>query len=266
MKSLFRVLKSSCVTVDANHSVTIDILDYPENEAEQVAAQSGAGDAREEAGAAYHSPETLMDMAGQEAERIIQIARQEANSVLRQARETADDMTRTAEADGYAEGYEKGYTQGRREAEALVEEARQNLDAAVRQREQMISAVEGELLELIVKVANKLLTDTIHINPQVIMALIRSGLGAANASGDVVIRVSEGDYATVVENKDMIAKSVEASSKIDIIKDLSLATCDCIIETPYGNIDCSLERQFDTLVENLYRVYNRDEAQFHISE
>jgi flagellar biosynthesis/type III secretory pathway protein FliH len=42
------------------------------------------------------------------------------------------------------------------------------------------------------------------------------------------------------------------------VKDLSLNPTDCIIETPYGNIDCSLERQMQDLIENLYYIYEQN--------
>lgn len=263
-----RVLKSRFVTVDADHSVTIDVTEADETLWEQEAEQSGQssyGSQPEEAEAGRNSPAALLYRAGREAEQIIRIARQEANDILRKANETAEEMIEANKREGFDTGMRDGYESGRAEAEALVLEARQTLDDAARQREQIIDSVEGELLELIIKIAGKLLSDTIRLDPQVIMVLIRQGLSATTSTGDVVVRVCAEDYDTVIENKDEISKWTEASSRLEIVKDLSLAQCDCVIETPYGNIDCSLDRQYKTLTENLYRVYGQGEPRLHLS-
>jgi len=50
--------------------------------------------------------------------------------------------------------------------------------------------------------------------------------------------------------------AVEGGAEVEIVKDLSLGKAECIIETPYGSVDCSLEGQIEQMRESLMMILN----------
>ena len=72
--------------------------------------------------------------------------------------------------------------------------------------------------------------------------------------GDIFIHVSADDYESAINDKDDIVSSREGSVNIEIIKDLSMNVGDCLIETPFGNIDCGIDQQLKEVKSNLYYI------------
>lgn len=150
------------------------------------------------------------------------------------------------------EGYKEGYDEGLKESLKLKEEAELIYENTIKEREELLKNIEGETINLIINIVKKLLDDTVEMNPDVILVLIKKGLAETTLSGDISIKVSSDDYEYVLKNKEKIVPFMDSGSKLEIIRDLSLRKSDCIIETPFGNIDCSLDEQFNLLKENLF--------------
>ncbi|MCL2699868.1 MAG: FliH/SctL family protein, partial [Defluviitaleaceae bacterium] len=84
--------------------------------------------------------------------------------------------------------------------------------------------------------------------------IIRKGFSESKMSGDITIRVSDADYEATYESREEIQQYADAGAKLEILKDPSLTQGDCIIETPFGAIDCSLDQQSESLKKNLYFI------------
>jgi flagellar assembly protein FliH len=166
------------------------------------------------------------------------------------AREGIQRLEEAACERGYREGLEKGEN----ETEGTKEEARAFLANAIKERDESFKTFEPEIVSLIADTLNKLLTNEVKINPNVILHIIRKGFSENKMGGDIVIRVSDADYEAAYENREDILQYADAGARLEIIKDSSLAQADCIIETQFGMIDCSLEPQFEALKKNLYLI------------
>jgi flagellar assembly protein FliH len=106
--------------------------------------------------------------------------------------------------------------------------------------------------------------DAVEINPGVVTALIRAGFAGATLStkGEITVRVSAQDYEEVAAHKDEIMALVGGAAELSILQDMSLAPTDCLIDTPYGRIDCSLKPQYKALRENLvYLLSQKNQEQ-----
>ena len=155
------------------------------------------------------------------------------------------------------EGYQKGMEEAKAEGDAIKEEAQGVLDSAIREREETRQAVEPDAVNLIINIVDKLLGNSVKINPALVVTLIRQGFAGATLHGQVTIRVSENDYQETVAHRDEIVAAASGmaagggTAEIEIVRDLSLGPTDCIIDTPFGGIDVSLTPQFEALKEHL---------------
>ncbi len=197
------------------------------------------------------------------ARQIVDAAKAEAESILENARQTAEDIIANATADAKKnadrikeqsrqDGHDAGITEANAEAERIKAEARELYTQAENDREEALKNLEPEIVRLIVDITEKLLMRTVIINPGVVVNLVKDCLANTTTVGDIVIHVSEDDYELVSQSKNDILSVVDTSTNVSIIKDSTLNISDCVIETQFGNIDCSLDQQFQALKSDLF--------------
>jgi len=188
------------------------------------------------------------------AARIVENAEAEIKKKYAAAEVLKENLFQEAKKDGYAKGYDQGYAEGTEASQKLVREAENTLNDAIDRRAKMIAGVEGEMVALINKISHKLINRAASGDDKLIIALIRQGFEDATLFGEIKIRVSKADYDLALEHAEEVARMAKSGAKIEFVKDLSLNKNDCVIETPYGNIDSSLGRQLETLKDNLYAI------------
>lgn len=245
MRSLPKILKASAVTVDSDNKFSIDAspvvpwvpeaekpLEMEEESPEEIARN-------------------ILQKAEQEAKKIQEKAQNEANRIIADAKKQATHESQSIRESSREEGYQEGYQKAEAEGKSIIKQAETVLNDARNQRKAMETSLEPDMVNLIEKIVAKLLGDTVQINPQVIINLIRQGFSGSNITGNVFVHVSQYEYEQVTENKDKLLALTDGSVRLEIVRDLSLDRMDCVIETSYGNIDCSLNQQFDALRANL---------------
>jgi flagellar assembly protein FliH len=193
------------------------------------------------------------------AQATVDAAKIEAEVIMSETRRTLEEEGKQIRETNREEGYNKGYSEGEKAGEALRAEAQGILEDAIRERDEIRQAVEPDMVNLIVGITGKLLNDAVAINPAVVSALICKGFEGATLSGKVMVRVSEEDYEDVLANQDLIMATVGSAAEVEIVSDLSLKATDCLIETPYGVIDCSLTPQYEALCQNLYYLLRQEQ-------
>jgi flagellar assembly protein FliH len=193
----------------------------------------------------------MLDNVRDEAELIILKARNEAQVIVEHAeQETEKQLADTLEK-ARSQGYEEGYGKGASEGESIKREAEALLDDAQSERERILRDIEPQAVELIVKILNKLMGVYVQVNPQIILKLVREGLAGIVGTEGVKLHVSPEDFDFVREHFDQI-KEFAGSNSVDLARDAALGPMGCVIETAFGNIDSSLDQQFEALKGDLY--------------
>jgi flagellar assembly protein FliH len=217
-----------------------------------------------------HMGELTDEAAESAAERILSTAQRQADEILRQAHANAnsqqDAIIKKAEAEAInitTEAWDKAYADGMAiatvEGDTIKAEAAGILEAAKAERKAMQDGLEPEMVALIITIIEKLLGDIVDISPGVVINLIKQGLSDTSlSSGTVKIYISDTDYDNVKAREAEIAKLTDGSVTIEIAKDTSLNPTDCVIETPFGDIDVSLDGQLSAVKASLkYILDNR---------
>ena len=249
-----RVLKYYQTQVDDSNKVTIGRAPDP-----GANAPSEAKAEREAAREDLSKVEKMFEKAKEGADVILSTASANAAALLEEARIQAEEDAKQIAQEAKDRGYAKGLKAGEEEGERLKAEAEEVLEEAHRRREEIIANVEGEVVELIAKLIDKLLANTIEINPDIVAKLVRGQLTNMHSTGDVTIRVSPDDYEDVLKHKDEIASAVDASVNIEIAKDVTFKKAECILETPLGSVDISIESSYRMLKENLTYLFKMGE-------
>jgi len=260
---LYKVVKSPWVNIDTENRVIIDIIRYTGNDSGTGESDFGS-DRSEESDPSNKisndivDPKKILDQAEAGANLILENAKKSADKMLLEAQKERERLAEETREAAQREGYEEGRRIGDEEAEAMKAEAQEIIIEAHKEREEIIRSIEPEMVEVIIKSVHKLLTDSYAIHRDAVVHIIRKGLSNAALGGNIVIRVSADDYEHVLEHKVSIFIMTGSEENVSFVKDMSLNAGDCIIETPYGNIDCGLDQQFEALKENLYLIYNEN--------
>ncbi len=261
-----KILKASFIQVDSDNKINIEVPAFKaknNNEAENIHTVNHEisfenfdeisltddlnNDFKKDSSLTY---EETIENANIKADEIIDNAKTEAENIINDALSEAEFQKNEIFENARAEGYDEGV----RSAEDLKVQANQVLEDALREKQEMLESIEEEVVEVVINTVSKLISKTLDLDKSVILNIVRQGLSQTTISGDVFIRVAESDYDIVTQNKEDFLNLVDSNTNIEIVKDFSFDKGDCVIETPFGNIDCSLSQQFDGLKKNLYYI------------
>lgn len=197
--------------------------------AEPVDAEKAANDIIEDAKEMYLK---IIEEANSEAKRIVTDAQGEAEKLLLAARE-----------DGYREGFETGYSDSRNEAQSFINEAADIREFLDDRKSEIYKEVEEQVVKLVLDISKKVIGEEITQNREAILSLINQALQKCAFRKKLVLKVSPQDHGFILENKDRVCRLVEGISDIEIEADMSLEAGSCIVETPSGEINSSIDVQ-----------------------
>ena len=160
-----------------------------------------------------------------------------------------------AKEQGSREGYDAGYQDGLKTAQ---EEQRQAILEANAQAEKTIAdakadklnylvEAEGQIADLVLDIANKILPQHFIDVPQVILPLVRKAIMKIKDQPEVIIRVSPDQYDLLLLAKNEFKSLLEGQGTLEVKSDESLSISDCVLESPAGNVDARLSVQLEAI-------------------
>ena len=252
------ILKAANVFIDLDNAVhikgavikptlpeVIEPVEEPSKLAEDIVQR-----AKEEA-------DCIVKQADIESKNLIANAKQEVDSIITEIKAINEKEALIMYEKSRQNGHQEGIEQAVAEANAIKAEAQNHLDETMRKMEEMRLSLEPDAVNLIINIVEKLLGDAVNLNPAVVVSLIRRGFAEADVSGQVTVRVSDVDYLEVVARKEDLMAEAGGLVEIEIVRDLSLSSTDCVIDTSFGGIDVSLKPQFEAIRENLIFLLGR---------
>jgi len=204
-----------------------------------------------------------LEQARQEADTITQSASEEAANIISQAKSQAEELQKTAQEEGFSQGHNQGMAEGLAQGRAQGEsEAKQNMQQAVdeavanaqsivelaeQEAQNILAQADQQILELAIAIAGKILNQEIAENQMAVVPIIKAALDKVRDQERVVVRVNPENYSLVLAAKAEFSTSMNGYAVIDITADDSLKAGDCIVETPFGNVDARIDNQFEIL-------------------
>ena len=210
-----------------------------------------------------HSPkkkqyETIIEEAHEMYANIIEEANKEAKRIMEEKYNEIEIFKKKELEKAYEQGFRKGYDEARKKTEKIIDEAiniRQNLE---KRKESIYKDAEEDIVELILSISKKIIGDEIQQNKNAIISQIKLALEKCTYKSKVTVKVSSEDYPNVLVNKGVIESLVEGISELEILEDKFLKKGDCIIDTPSGEVNSSIELQIEQLQRAFYFVLRNE--------
>jgi flagellar assembly protein FliH len=175
------------------------------------------------------NPEELLAAACARAREIVVTAEAEAAEIRGGA---AEELRRAR-----FEASEAGHAEGTARAAAA-------LALATSVREARLAELEGELIEIALGVARRIVGQELSSSPEAVVEMARRALRAAAGGGEIRLRVAAGDLATVTAADGQLRSLVERGS-LAIVEDPGLASGEVVVEVAGGLVDARIDAQLE---------------------
>lgn len=175
----------------------------------------------------------------------------QAEDIIEQARQEAQAIARQAERDGFEAGRQAGWQAAQREAGRLLEEAAAVLEQGRRERDRILQALDGEIVELALAVARKILRQEIARDQEAVLRMAKEALGRLRDEEAVSLRANPMDLITLETGRDELTEFAPWLSKVDLVEDLSVEPGGLVVESSHGRLDGRLNSQLGKVEEAL---------------
>ena len=203
--------------------------------------------------------ELKLQQAAKESAEIIEAAQLEAEVVRTQlnqeeeeVRRRLSDIQEEARQLGFEKGFEQGLEAGKSEYDGIIHEAREVVELSKQDYLKNVEKSEPVILELALAVAEKLIGNLLLSDEEYWKQVIKSAISEVKEQKEVRLYVHPDWYEKTLKHKDELENLLSQVKEFYIFPDAELAVTGCIVETPYGRIDASLDSQLAEVKKQLH--------------
>lgn len=218
-----------------------------ENSAEDSAFEP-SGREEEIAAAAEKRAEEILREAKQKAEEILAAAREEAERMLEEKRAEIERLKEEAFKSGYEEGFLAGQKALAEDREKLRQEAAAVMSKLEEERKNLVKDMEPKLMQLAVYLARQIVHAELKLFPEQIRNLVSAVLERAIETDDLVLRVPPEDYKEIME---LLSEAGQKRIRVEVDSGIRKG---CLLETPYGTLDATVEGKLREMAHEIFEV------------
>lgn len=194
----------------------------------------------------------ILDDAMDKAKEVYEDARGRAAKIVEDAYTEADVIRENAREEGYAKGLEEGNMEAMRRADEYLAKLQKEQEEVLSQNEiriaEAISESEDKVMDMACAIIEKMTGILVDNYKPVMLHMINNALNEAATGTEFVIKVSDENYAYIMDNYERIVGSANPSISIEIFSDTQLDKQNCIIESENGIVDLSMDVQVRNLI------------------
>jgi flagellar assembly protein FliH len=192
--------------------------------------------------------------AEEESERSRAASEAEHQRIMAEAQEEALRLKEEARRKGYEEGREEGIEAGKEEARRVIERFHVVLSKAIERRNEIIAESEGQVINLVLSIAKKVIKVISENQKNVVINNIVQSLKRLQHKSEVIVRVNLADIDIATRHKADILKTAERVENITIAEDSTVDPGGCIIETDFGEIDARISSQLREIEDRILEI------------
>jgi flagellar assembly protein FliH len=169
------------------------------------------------------------------------------------------EKTAFAEKEAYEKGFEQGEKDGLELGEAKANKMLKNLEALLDEISQLRSRLgkqyEKEILDLVYAIANKIIHTELSIKETVVKDTILSALELTAEKRNMTLKINPDDFDYVEKIRPELFSRYTNIKSLMITPDPAISRGGCLLETPGGDIDASIETQLESIHQSLKDAY-----------
>jgi flagellar assembly protein FliH len=168
-------------------------------------------------------------------------------SAMAEHRERLAALEREAFTKGYAQGERAGLEAGGKRAEAMLRRVAQTIEELGGLRQTLIHETEREMVQLALTLARRVVHREVTLDPELAAALAHVALERLGTTTPATVRLNPEDYTIVAQDG-----ARWGGQTVTVVPDPSISRGGCLVESAFGSVDATIERQFDELSRALF--------------
>lgn len=154
--------------------------------------------------------------------------------------------------------FEEGRKSGIAEAEASLSQVTQAFALACEEisklKQKMLERSQPDMLRLVLAIAERIVHANIMIDTEVVTRTVKHAIQLAVNAEEFHIKVNPDDLQVVNEHKPLFIASLSGLSNIEFVPDETVTRGGCVVESPLGRVDATLEAQMEAISSCLYEA------------
>ncbi|NLI88838.1 MAG: hypothetical protein GX366_00290 [Epulopiscium sp.] len=195
-----------------------------------------------------------------QANNIVEEAKRQAEEILNQASIESEQAALQTLEIAKEEGYKQGYNEGQNGANQLIEEAKEVLKEAKEEKIRILKQTEPEIIEMIIGISNRIISEELNYNKDIIILLVNKAIKEISSDiqdSEISIKVPSEDYDYVIEKQDIITEAISNPENLKFFKDPNLEKGTCLVETPFGSLECNVNESLLEVEKQLRLICNK---------
>lgn len=208
----------------------------------------------------------------EEAKRIVQEANQQAEEMILEKKQEIDTWweqkrleDKQITEDIKKKGYELGYVEGKESAEkelnqqyqSILEQANSILKEAYEAKEQIIQDSEPIIIDLSMKIAEKIIKKELDSDVEIIKNITVEALKNVKEFEKISIYVNPNDFIYLNGEREELLKNLNGQVDLMVYPDSSILNNGCIIKTTTGTLDARIDTQLEQIKHLLVELAGR---------
>ena len=163
--------------------------------------------------------------------------------------------------------YEEGMLKAQAEANNIIEQAKieyENIlneivklkEDAINEYKEEIKGNEEQIVDLALDIAEKIINYEVNRTDDYIVSIVEDAVNRVANKKDVIVKLSTQDYYIIQANKKLLMTRVKGFGEIELVLDESLDVGNCIVDTPLGVIDGSIQVRMDNIQNEVKKMLN----------
>lgn len=174
-----------------------------------------------------------------------------AEEALKNTQEKTTNLEEEAYEKGFAQGEKDGFELGEKKAIKVLENIERLFNEINDLKYDILKRYEKEILNLIFAIAEKIIHHEVRLNETAIKDAIFNALELAVEKSKVTFNVNPEDYEYVEKLRPDLFNQFKELKSIIVTSDPSISRGGCFLETPYGNIDATIESKLENIFQLL---------------
>jgi flagellar assembly protein FliH len=195
-----------------------------------------------------------------EAEQMLAAAKLKIEEQKKQWETDRQELVEQAQLEGYQKGFATGQQEGLQSYQASIAEAKRLAVLAQQDYEATVEASEDAVLELGLKLAEKVLHAELTAGKERYVQLVKGAISDWKERSDVRIFVHPDSYELVLQQKEELAVLAGKDFDISILPQHDMQAGGCMLETKHGRIDASIDSQLTVLRDKLFEIRREGNA------
>jgi len=173
--------------------------------------------------------------------------------IFQQAKEKILMLEKEGYEKGFAQGEKNGLELGQKRIETMMGQLHSLLKDIERQRIDLYRQYTREMIQLVLSIAKKVLHREVNIQEDTIGFTLQEAIKFVLDRKEVRIHLNPVDFEFLLSHRERLPLAGEEMEEIQLVKDPAISRGSSLLETSFGNIDATLENQFDQIASLIWQ-------------